>query len=485
LSVAVASLRSREAVPPNAHAREAKMTNATDGSPHRLSRRRRVGLTSVYPALSISAVRTIWFAMVPSVFAFQVSLVASGFAAVTLTRSSFAVGLVGAAWGLPILVLPIVGGVVADRSARRTIALATHVAMGIAAVVIAVLASWHALAVWHLVVFGLIQGVAYAFLTPARVAYTAHAVPTALMPNAIAAHYGIGYLTGIVGPGAAGVLLALPSFGLGWTYALIAGLYGLAFLILTRLPEQPVPSGNTASGVLLAREGLGYVRSTPSIRALLMLGATTTFFGLAYLQLMPLFAERVFAVGSTGLGFLYAASGLGALVGSLAATRADRGLTSWQAASAGALGVALIAFGQAPTLALGVLAVSVVGFASAIFAIVNNGLVMTLTDARMYSRVASVYQLTFGLGPLGAIVMGAIAERLGAPAVVSIGGAVVLAVILAFVARGPSTRVATSDMTNANGATSERGETLRSATDIVPLRTATPAADAGESELGK
>jgi MFS family permease len=400
-------------------------------------------VAALYPSLAVPSVRLFWIGMVPSIFAFQMSVVAGGYAAVTLSKSALAVGLVGGAWGLPLLIVPLIGGVAADRYSRRTIALAAHVLMGLGSIILGVLALGHVLQVWHLVALGLVQGVAYGCLTPARVAYIADALPDSLMPNAIAAHYASANVITVTGPTVAGFLLAIPSVGIGSTYIAITVLYVVVLTILLRLPDTASGQRSVAtSGLDRAREGLRYVRSTPPLPALLAFAAVVTLFGLPYLQLLPLFSDRVFFVGPAGLGLLFAAGGVGAVIGStlVGLARGHRRLSLYQSLAGIGLGASLIAFSLSPVFPLALLAAGFAGAAASAFTIVNNALVLTRADPQMYGRVASIHQLTFGLGPLGTLPMAGLADRIGPAAAVGLGGAVVFLAAVVAAARGRLSR---------------------------------------------
>jgi MFS family permease len=393
--------------------------------------------TALYPSLSVRAFRLLWLGMLPSLLAFQIGVVATGFAAVTLSDSALAVGVVGGAWGLPVLLLPLVGGVAADRYSRRHLLLLSHLVIGVAWLLVAVLASSGRLEIWHLVVLGLIQGISFSFMTPARVAFTAAVVGPALLPNAVAAFYASMNVAIILGPILAGLTISSEGLGLGWAYFIAAVLYGLVLLVFLRLPEAPTiaADGRATAGKQLM-DGLRYIRSTSPIPFLMILAASASLLGLPYVQLMPVFADRVFGVGAAGLGFLLAAGGLGALVGSIAAARITSGaLWWWQRALGVTIGVQLAVFGVSPNFAVALTVALTTGMATAAFGIVNNSLVMTASAPPFYGRVMSVYQLTFGLGPVAAVPLAWLADQIGAPQAVAACGLLLVLTTLALTRR--------------------------------------------------
>jgi MFS family permease len=389
---------------------------------------------TLYPALTVPAYRRLWMGIVPYHFAFQLSVLTTGYVAVTLSDSAFVVGVVVGAWGLPVLLVPPLGGVAADLYSRRRTLLLAQVVLGVSTLVIGVLALRGILAPWHLVVLGLTQGTTFAFFAPARTAYTASAVERGLVPNAIAAYSLSDYTSAVVAPVVGGFLLAVPTLGYGWVYVGIAGLYVVILAILLPLPYQaPASEEADASAGQRILEGLRYVRDTPPLPKLVAMAAISMFLGMPYLQLMPLFANRVFDVGSAGLGLLLAASGVGAVAGTLAAARlrGDRQVVRWQPVLGVGLGVTVVLFAVSPGFPVALATAAVAGFASSAFAIVNYSLVIRATEPRLYGRVASIYQLTFAFGPLGAIPVAALADRVGAPTAVAFGGVLLVAAFVA------------------------------------------------------
>jgi MFS family permease/GNAT superfamily N-acetyltransferase len=378
-----------------------------------------------YPSLGPGPYRRVWAGVVPYHFAFQIGIVATGSAAVALSPSAFEVGLMVGAWGLPILVLPPVGGVAADRFPRRRTMLLAQVVLGSAALAVGALGLAGLLAVWHVVALGLVQGTVYAFFAPARVAYTATSVDRAIVPNAIAAYSLSEHIGAVVGPVLGGLLIAVRGIGYGGTFVLIAILHAVIFGIYRRLPDQPVPGTADGSG-LVSRisAGVRYARDVPALRVVLVVSALAMLLGMPFRQLLPVFSDRVFGAGPAGLGLLLGAAGLGAIGGSIAVARirGEGQLVRWPGLLGAAFGLAALAFALSPSLAVGVALVTVAGAAAAAFTTTNSAIVATATDAAFYGRTASLYQLTWALGPLGAIPIAALADGVGPPTAVAFGG---------------------------------------------------------------
>jgi MFS family permease len=177
-------------------------------------------------------------------------------------------------------------------------------------------------------------------------------------------------------------------------------------------------------------EGFRYVRHTVPVRALLLLLGLVSLIGMPYVVLMPIFADRILRHGASGLGLLMAASGVGALVGalSLAVRQGVHGLGRWAAFSAAGFGASLILFSLSRSFWLSLVLLLPVGFSMMIQMAASNTLIQAMVPDNLRGRVMAVYSMMFmGMAPFGALLAGALAQRLGAPTTVAIGGAVCIA----------------------------------------------------------
>jgi Na+/melibiose symporter-like transporter len=241
----------------------------------------------------------------------------------------------------------------------------------------------------------------------------------------------------VADPALAGALLAVPSIGVNGVFVVMALMYGVVLASLLRLPRRPrdgrveSPDRPRSSSWEQLLEGLGYLRSSPVLLALLGMGFLAMFFGMPFQTLMPLFAEHVFGVGAGGLGVLMSAVGLGALAGSLTVAALSRfpRPAQLQLGFGIAFGLGLVAFALAPSFLLAVLALVLVGFASSAYSALNSTLVMANTQPRLHGRVMSVYLLTFATMPLGAFPLALLADQLGGPPVVAGAGLMVAGAI--------------------------------------------------------
>lgn len=396
-----------------------------------------INLTRLYPSLAPGAYRRLWLGIIPYHFAFQIGLIATGVAAVALSRSALEIGLMVGAWGLPILFLPPFGGVAADRYSRRRTMLTAQLVLGSAAVAVGVLALTGILAVWHLIGLGLVQGATYAFFAPARTAYTARAVEARLVANAVAAYSLSEHTAAVLGPALGGLLVATPGIGAGWAFISVGVTHAIIWLWFRDLPDQPTSIAASRSHVLAEiLEGMRYARRLPPLRVVLALSAMAMLLAMPFRQLMPVFAEQVHGAGPAGLGTLLAASGAGAILGSIGVSqlRGDGQVRHLPGILGTLFGVTALAFALAPSYSMAIFLAALAGAAAAAFTTTNSAIIATAPDRAFYGRAASLYQLTFALGPLGAIPIAALADRIGAPEAVAAGG-LLLAITSPIVAR--------------------------------------------------
>jgi MFS family permease len=397
-------------------------------------------LTSIflrlYPALSNPAFRMLWFGLLPATMAFQMGMVVRPYVAFALTGEAAALGLVSLASGLPMLLLCLVGGVAADRLPRRTVLMWTQIVFLVSSVFPAVLLFSGYLDLWALLLASLLQGAAMPFNMPARQAYIAEVAGRGHLANAVALNNAGANFGRLVGPAVAGVLLAVPVIGIGLAFSVMAVMFLAALATLFRLPAAPRAQSTRSvpqpGGLQQLREGLAFTRSSPTLLALLGMGAAMAIFGQQYQTFMTLFSERVFDVGASGLGLLMAMSGVGALAGAVAiagATRFGRPALMQVIVGVG-FALSLIVFAFAPSFLFALMMLILVGFCSAAFMGLNSTLIMSNAPTHLYGRIMSIYMLTFAAQPLGAVPLAWVADAVGAPASMVVAGCAVLVVVL-------------------------------------------------------
>jgi MFS family permease len=359
-----------------------------------------------------------------------------------LTGSVVLLGFVGFAGQIPVFLLAPIGGAVADRRNRHRILIATQSAAMLFAFALAALSLTGHILVWHVFALAALLGLVNAFDIPARQAFVVDMVGKDDLINAIALNSSMVNGARIVGPAVAGVLVA--SIGEGWCFfanavSYVAVIAGLLLMKIKTQARVPLPGSSLAH----IAEGFSFVAHTAPVRALLILLGLISLMGMPYAVLMPIFADQILHGGASGLGLLMGASGAGALVGalSLAMRRGMRGLGRWVALSSAGFGVSLILFSLSRSFWLSAALIVPVGFTMMIEMASSNTLIQAMVPDKLRGRVMAVYSMMFmGMAPIGALLAGVLANRLGAPNTVALGGAVCVAGAIIFGLRLPVLR---------------------------------------------
>jgi MFS family permease len=240
----------------------------------------------------------------------------------------------------------------------------------------------------------------------------------------------------------AGLLVA--AIGEGWCFFANGVSYVAVIVGLVMMTPRMLPQSVSSSPLANIIEGFRFVGRTAPIRALLLLLGLASFAGMPYTVLMPVFADDIFHTGARGLGLLMGASGVGALIGSvmLAMRSTVRGLGSWVATASITFGAAAIAFAFSRSFVLSMIFLVPVGAAMMVQMASSNTLIQSMVPDELRGRVMAVYTMMFvGLGPIGALIAGALAHRIGAPITVAAGGVLTILGAAAFAMRLPVLRV--------------------------------------------
>jgi MFS family permease len=369
--------------------------------------------------------------------------VAIGWLVYRLTGSAFLLGLVGFVAQGPGFVLAPFAGELADRYSRHRIVIITQMVMMAQALVLGTLVlTDHVTVGWILVLMGVL-GAATGFDIPARQSFLIEMVGDREdLPNAIALNSSIFNAARLVGPAAAG--FAIAAVGEGWVILLngMSYIFVLAGLFSMRLKPRPRHRGR---GAVLRRvqEGFRYAYGFQPIRAILGLVAFVSLVAVPFSILLPVVATDVLGGGPQTLGILMAAMGFGALSGALflASRRTVVGLGRLIVISATLFGTSLVLFSFARTLAVALPLLVLAGFGMMTQMASSNTVLQTLVDDDKRGRVMSLYTMAFtGTAPLGSLLIGWIAARVGAPAAIGIGGGLSLCASLFFGSRLPILR---------------------------------------------
>ncbi|HZR45079.1 MAG TPA: MFS transporter [Candidatus Manganitrophaceae bacterium] len=353
-----------------------------------------------------------------------IQTVAQSWLVYRLTGSATLLGLVGFSGQIPVFLLAPFGGAVADRHPRRSIIIATQTASMLTALLLAALTLTGRVAVWHVYLLAGLLGVINAFDIPARQAFIVDMVGKGDFMNAIALNSSMFNGARIIGPAIAGVLVA--AVGEGWCF-FINGVSYIAVIagLLAMEVKKPVRAGPQRSALFGILEGFRYVVRTGPIRALLLLLGLVSLLGMPYAVLMPIIADRILHGGASGLGLLMGASGIGALLGTLglAMRRQLHGLETWVIFSSIGLGVSLILFSLSRSFWLSAALLIPVGSSMMVGMAASNTLIQAMVPDSLRGRVMAVYSMMFmGMAPFGALLAGLLADRVGAPMTIGIGG---------------------------------------------------------------
>jgi MFS family permease len=355
-----------------------------------------------------------------------------------LSHSALLLGVTGFAGQIPTFVLAPFTGVLADRWNRHRTLIVTQVLATIQAVVLTVLVMTRTVEVWHVVVLAVILGTINALDMPVRQSFIVQMIETrGDLGNAIALNSSLVNAARLIGPSVAGILIA--AFGEGICFLINALSYVPAIAALLAMRFEP-PRAAAANGRVIEglREGFSYVFGFKPIRYILLLLALVSLMGMPYQVLMPVFAQDILGGGPHTLGFLMGASGLGALIGTvyLACRKNVRGLGIVIAASAALFGIGLIAFSFSRVVWLSLALVLVAGLGMMVQMASSNTVLQTVVDDDKRGRVMSFYTMAFmGMAPFGSLLAGALAERIGAPNTLLVGGVFTVAGAVLFATR--------------------------------------------------
>ena len=370
-----------------------------------------------------------------------------------LTGSSVLLGILGFVRQIPIFLLSPLAGLVADRWPRHRVVIATQIASMSLAFTLAALTMTGRIRVWEIVVLATILGIVNAFDVPARQAFLIEMVGREDLLNAIALNSSMFNGARVAGPAIAGVVVAL--VGEGWCFLLngISYIAVLAGLFLMRLEKtKPVHDGSAPLEKL--REGFRFARHTGPIRALLVLVATVSLLALPFSVLMPVFAVQILHGGASAYGTLMGAVGVGAMFGALALAMRQqlRGLGNVVAYAATGLGISLVLFSVSHWFWISFVILVASGFTMMMQFTATNTLIQAMVPDQLRGRVMSLYSMMFlGMTPIGSLLDGYVANYVGAPITVAIGGLVSCLGGLAFARKWPSMRGPARDLVAAQG----------------------------------
>ena len=362
--------------------------------------------------------------------AMQMQMLSRGYLVYDMESSGSLLGLVNVGASIPMLVLPLFGGVLADRVNRKRIIQAGQIVAALIAFSVFVLIRTERIEWFHLLVSSIMQGAVFALMMPARQALIPQLVGKGLLSNALALNTAAMSATTLAAPSVAGVLYGY--FGPSNVYLLI-GVLSLGSCIATLFVrhrgeiESDVKNHNVQGkgkiNDLLSdiTEGLKYVRSQRLIMVLLIMALATTVLAQPFRFLMPIFVVDVYKLGPESMGLLMSVMGLGALVGSIyIAAHGNKNRGKILLAGSFISGLSLLGVAVIPIYMLAVLFMVPLGLGDASRRTIIMTLIMEKSEERYRGRVMSIFMLNFGLMPLGVLPAGVISDLFGGQVAIGI-----------------------------------------------------------------
>jgi MFS family permease len=399
------------------------------------------GLLRTFVALRHRNFRLFWFGQLISLTGTWMQSIGQAWLVLELTHSALLLGVVGALQFLPVMLLSLFGGVLADRLPKRKVLLFTQSFAMLQATILWILVATGHVQIWEVLVLASLLGLTNSIDMPTRQAFVVEMAGREDLPNAIALNSSLFNMARVVGPGLGGLIIAwlgvAPLFLLN-AISFIAVIIGLALIRMNdlyALAKRSTSKGKASKQSTLQslREGLAYVARTPSVLLVIAVIGVISLFGINFNVILPLFATDVLHSGAMGFGFLSAAFGLGSLFSALWLAWGNR-RPSIQHLLTGAMAFCVleIFFALSHLYVLSLVLIAAVGFAQIVFSATANTTLQTVTPDYLRGRVMSVYMVVFaGSVPLGNLFTGGMAHLYGAPIALLIGACLSLIAAIA------------------------------------------------------
>jgi MFS family permease len=386
---------------------------------------------STFNALRVPAYRVLWIGTVFSFIAFMMSTTAQSVVAFDITGNNRAVGTVMFGQGIAMLVLTPFGGAIADRVSKRFLLLVCQSSIGFTMLALGILIATDQITVFFLAGGAFITGTMFAFLGPTRTAYIGEIVPDERLGNALALTQVGMNATRVFGPFVAGGLLAWDMVGSAGTYFIIATLFVVVVVTLAQLPPS---RGKQRHSSMLddVRLGFRHVRHNPRLLQIVLGFILVTVVGFPYMVILPGFTQDALGTGKAGFGIMVGVSAIGGLAASLVvASYADSSkAVAMQLGASVLLGVALILTGVAPTFAVALLTMVLVGAGGSAFQTLNNSIALKEAHPEYYGRVMSLMMMAWSFNGLIGLPIGILADVSGERSVL-VGMGVAVCVVTA------------------------------------------------------
>jgi MFS family permease len=382
------------------------------------ARPRLASLTRGFRALRLRNYRLYWIGQLVSLTGSWMQTTAQAWLVLQLTNSPLALGLVTTLQFLPVMVLSLFGGVLADRVNKHRLIIGTQAAAMVIAAVFGALVGLGVIQLWQVYILALLQGIVNAIDTPARQAFSIELVGRDDVVNAVALNSMLFNGARIVGPALAGLMIASVGIApvlLANAGSFVAVLAGLLMMDPSAFFLKPTQSQGRALERL--REGLAYAWRTPEVLLILLVVAAIGTFGYNFSVTLPLIAGFVLHTSSAGFGGLSAFLGIGSLVAALFTAYTSRVSLRRLLIASATFGVLLGGVALVPVYAVSAVLLVALGFAGIMFSTTANTLLQLNVPDHLRGRVLSLYFLLFaGSTPIGGLLIGATSDAFGVPA---------------------------------------------------------------------
>ena len=378
----------------------------------------------MFSSLKVKNFRVYWFGMFVSLIGTWIQIVAQSWLVFQLTNSAFLLGVVGFLSSIPVFLLSLFGGVLADRLNKRNILIATQSAFMLLAFLLAALTQMKLVTPYQIMFIALLNGVVMAFDAPSRQAMVVELVGKDYLFNAIALNSIAFNSSRIIGPALAGVLVA--TIGMSGCFYIngISFLPLIIALFFIRVNRYTASDKNNTVWRDL-KEGLIFIRNNRLILVLITMTGVVSLFGIAYVIFMPIFANDILKVGVQGLAMLMSSAGLGALLAALLLARLGdfKYKGKLLVLASFIFSLSLVLFSLSKIYLLSLIALLFIGGSSVTAIALINTILQTKVPNEFMGRVMGVYMLTFfGILPFGNLIAGSLAEALGISFTIMLSG---------------------------------------------------------------
>lgn len=388
----------------------------------------------IFETLQIRDFRWIWIGSFISFMAMNMQMITRGWLVLSLENDSpLALVLVMVSFAAPMTIVSLVGGALADRFSKKYLIIISQSANAVMTFVLAMMDASGAIWFGAVLIIGVVNGAMMAINMPSRQAIISDIVPESRLMNAVALNNSAMNLTRIIGPAMAGFLIIfIQTSGVFYLISIIYVFSALS-LLMVRVDTAQSKSAKKSVGKDIV-EGLRYVWNDVNLRGLILMAFIPSLFGFTLFALLPVWAREALNVNSSDLGILMTMMGVGALIGTLglAAIRrfSHRGLLLLGCGIV--WGIMLVGLANSQIYPVAMPFLLIIGLISSVYMSLNMTLTQLSAAPEMRGRVMSIMMMTFGLMPIGALPFGTIAEYIGTANSLTISGALLALLILAF-----------------------------------------------------